>query len=121
MPMRVNRHCRRSASPAVMASLGRLPSLLLRGSRRRRAWPLVASAMAAVAQRLTSEALMVTCRRHLPTCMTSGKSMPTGTLSSRNLPLESVSAVAMGRPDTEAEQVSHEAPVAMLASGASGT
>ena len=53
--------------------------------------------------------------------MTSGKSTPTGTLSSWNLPLESVSAVAIGRPDTEAEQVSHEAPVAMLASGASGT
>ncbi len=64
---------------------------------------------------------MVTWRRHLPTCMTSGKSTLTGTLSNLKLPLESVSAVVMGLPDTEAEQVSQEAPVEMLASGASGT
>jgi hypothetical protein len=77
--------------------------------------------MAVLAHRLTSDAWMVTWRRHLPTCMTRGKSTPTGTLSNLKLPLESVSAVVMGLPDTDAEQVSQEAPVEMVASGASGT
>jgi hypothetical protein len=52
--------------------------------------------------------------------MTSGMSEVTGTLSSLNCPLVSVSVEAMGLPDT-VPHFSHVAPVVMGSSGALGT
>jgi|SRR5208283_3215159 hypothetical protein len=48
---------------------------------------------------------IVICRRHFPSCMTSGISTPQGTSLRRKCPLASVSAVAMGWPDTWPSQV----------------
>ncbi len=45
---------------------------------------------------VTSDAEMVIWRRHLPSCMTSGKSVPQGTLLRTKCPLASVRAVAIG-------------------------
>jgi hypothetical protein len=69
---------------------------------------------------VTIDAGMVTWRRHLPSCMTSGKSAPQGTLLRTKWPLESVSAVAMGWPDTWASQEVQVAPDGMESSEAFG-
>jgi hypothetical protein len=59
-------------------------------------------------------------RRHLPSCMTSGKSTPQGTLLRTKCPLASVSAEAMGWPDTWPSQVEQVTPVAIGSSAALG-
>ena len=60
-------------------------------------------------------------RRHLPTWMTIGRFAPTGTLSSTKRPLASVSAVAIGLPDSCALHRSHDAPSGIASTAAFGT
>jgi len=120
MPMRVNS----IATVGITSGDGHLrmlPSFLLRGRRKRRSCPLEASAMAAGRAPADFGCLDGHLATPLAHLHDQGKSTPTGTLFNVKLPLESVSAVVMGLPDTEAEQVSQEAPVEMAASGASGT
>src|SRR5208283_5259759 len=69
---------------------------------------------------VTIDAGMVTWRRHLPSCMTTGKSVPHGTLLRMKCPLESVNAVAMGWPDTWASQEVQLAPAGIGSSAAFG-
>jgi hypothetical protein len=69
---------------------------------------------------VTSEAPMVILRRHLPSCMTSGKSTPHGTLFRTKCPAGSVRAVAIGWPDTRASQEAQVTPVGIAVSGAFG-
>jgi len=59
-------------------------------------------------------------RRHLPSCMTSGKSTPQGTLLSTKCPLASVSAEAIGWPDTWPSQVEQVTPVGIGSNAALG-
>src|SRR5688572_16762019 len=103
MPTLRNRHSTASEWPVAIAIKGMLPSLLLRG---RRVWFL--SVSAADVQAVTLG--MVICRRHLPVCMTSGMFAPDGTPFSENRPCASVSATAIGCPDTYESHLSHAAP-----------
>ena len=64
---------------------------------------------------------IITCRRHFPTWMTSGTLVPVGTFSSVNRPFTSLSAVAIGFPDSVTLQRSQEAPVGIGSSAAFGT
>jgi hypothetical protein len=59
-------------------------------------------------------------RRHLPSCMTSGKSTPQGTLLSWKCPLASVNAEAIGAPDTWPSQVEQVTPLGIGSSAAFG-
>jgi hypothetical protein len=91
-----------------------LPSFWVRGRRSR-----LASSMRVSVQAFTSG--RVICRRHFPIWMTSGTPLPTGTLSRTKSPLVSVSAEAMGLPDTGESQRSQLGPVGMGSRAALGT
>jgi hypothetical protein len=65
------------------------------------------SSISVVSQAVTCG--IVTSRRHLPTCITSGTSVPAGTPSSRNSPASFVSATATPRA-IEPEHLSQVAP-----------
>ena len=112
MPILVSRHSNGSALPEARAICGRSPSALFRGRRE----SVASSGVSAHSATLAT----VICRRHLPTWMTSGMFLPTGTLSSLNLPAASVIALTSGSPETLPHR-SHEAPVTMGATGALGT
>jgi hypothetical protein len=66
------------------------------------------------------DAEMVTWRRHFPSCMTSGKSTPQGTLVRTKCPTASVNAAAIGWPVTRALQESQLTPVGIAVSSAFG-
>lgn len=76
MPMRANKHCSRSASPTLIAILGRLPCPFC---------PLGPRLLGKLVRLLSiwlswqAATAMVTMRRHFPIWMTSGISLPTGT------------------------------------------
>ena len=112
-PILRSRQLSASEPPLAMANFGMWPSLLLRGSR-------VSAGATGVSVHAATDG-MVTARRHLPIWMTSGMLSPTGMCSIEKLPCESVSATAIGRPEYSDEQVSHDAPLAMSASGSLGT
>ena len=78
-----------SEPPVVTAILGMCPSDCVRGRRVR---------LASVSRLSTQEVTVgtVTCRRHLPTCMTSGMLVPDGTPVRWNAPVASVSPAATG-------------------------
>ena len=102
MPIRRGRHSIESAPPVVIAMSGMSPSDCLRGNR---VWLTSVSAKSAHAVTVG----ILIWRRHLPTFMMSGMSVPTGTSLRTKLPCVSVSADAMA--DTELpSQRSHEAP-----------
>ena len=114
MPILRSRHSSASEPPVVSAIFGMWPSALVRGSRVRSAFVIGLSTHG-----LTVASVIW--RRHLPTWMTIGRFGATGTFSSTNLPLASVSAVAIGLPDSCALQRSHDAPSGIGSSGAFGT
>src|ERR1700690_1414553 len=132
IPIRVSRHSRASTVPVVMAILGMLvywpllsPSVMFFG-RRNRVAGVVLVQVSAIGLSAHSWVTMVagigTWRRHFPSCMTSGKSTPHGTLLRTKCPLESVTALAMGWPDTWASQAGQlvPAPAAIKSSTAFG-
>src|ERR1700677_2532350 len=56
----------------------------------------------------TGIALIVNSRRHLPSWMTSGKEIPTGTFGSVKVPLYAVVVETRGSPETSAPHWTHE-------------
>jgi hypothetical protein len=63
----------------------------------------------------------VICRRHLPTWSTRGMLLPAGTPDSTKCPFTSVSAVAIGLPESATLHLSQETPSGTGSSGAFGT
>ena len=114
MPILRSRHSSASEPPVVSAIFGMCPSALLRGSRVRSAFVIGLSTQGLTVARVIS-------RRHLPTWMTIGMFATTGTFCSTKRPFASVSAVAIGLPDSCALQRSHDAPSGIGSSGAFGT
>src|SRR5262245_32147442 len=112
-PILRSRHSNASELPVVTAILGMLPSLLFRGRRVR-----FASVIGLSTQDVTVG--FITCRRHFPTWMTSGMLVPVGTFWSVNRPVTSLSAVAIGLPDSVTLHLSQEAPVGIGSSAAFG-
>ena len=103
MPIFSSKHSSGSAEPVTIAIFGRSPSLLVLGqamSCRRRA----------ASTRSPARSAMITWRRHLPSWMTSGMLVPTGTLVSVKLPLESVVVMTTGSPETLPLQRSQVTP-----------
>ncbi len=88
-PMRLKRHSSESA-PVEMAMLGRSPSLPFLGS------VSVRSGTAVLVHGSTLGRM--SCRRHLPTWMTSGMPTPSGASWMTNPPVASVTAEATGSP-----------------------
>jgi hypothetical protein len=99
------------------------PSWMFRGSRKKVAGVVVVQVSGIGLSRhwrVTIDAVMVTWRRHFPSCMTSGKLTPTGTLVRTKCPAASVNAVAIGWPDIRSLQESQLTPVGIAVSGAFG-
>ena len=82
-----------------------------------RVWFLSVSAVDVQAGTLAT----VICRRHLPVCMTTGMFAPDGTPLSENRPCASVSATAIGCPETYESHLSHAAPDVIGVSAVLGT
>ncbi len=114
MPIFRSRHSNGSALPVEIAISGMSPSVWLRGRRVRfgstSAWVWHGSIAGSV-----------TCRRHFPTCTTSGMFCPVGMLLSLKLPSEPVTVIATASPETGAPHLSQLTPCAIGAGVLFGT
>src|SRR5258707_11245653 len=109
-------HANVSQPPVVIATCGMSPSDCFFGKRVVCSTPLTTLVNTFVWQLLTFAT--VTCRRHLPTCMTSGMFDPLGAPLMEKCPFESVSATAIGFPDAIVPHLSHVTPAVSGSSGA---
>jgi hypothetical protein len=100
---------------AILGMLRNLPSCasLVFLGRRSKVTGLVSTIGLSAHWLVTFDAGMVTWRRHLPSCMTSEKSVPQGTLLRTKCPAASVNAAAIGEPVTWPSQEAQVTPVGM--------
>src|SRR6185312_9058548 len=108
MPTLIHTHSSASTLPVLKAILGMLSTIVysccFRGKRVRQPPVLEpVQVMALLVQAVTG--LMVNWRRKRPSCMTTGKEMPAGTLVSLNVPSLALVVATSGVPETSALQL----------------